>query len=163
MPQVADSKVAYEAAYRHLEEERLEIMRTLAPLNARLKEVLGAQATLQKRINSDAATNHSNSSRPDQRYARISVRWAILDLLNESPDGMSTAEIAEALKAGGVQTEAANFANNVSAVLTTTMKSKQEVVSLPDGKWKLSPNGESAIAHIRTTGKFLRACGPSSG
>ena len=67
---------------------------------------------------------------------------------------MSASDIAEALKAGGVQSEAANFANNVFAFMTTTMKSKQEVVSLPDGKWKLSPNGESAITHIQATDKF---------
>lgn len=163
MPQDVESKTAYELAYRHLEAERLEIMKDLVPLNARLKEVLGTQASLLKRINPDATLRSANSSRPNQKYARISVRWAILDLLNQSSSGMSTSEIAEALKAGGVQSEAANFANNVSAVLTTTMKSKQEVVSLPDGKWKLSPNGESAITHIQATDKFLRACGPWSG
>lgn len=159
MPQAGETRAAYEAAYRHLEDERLEIMRVLAPLQARLKEVLGTQASLRKRINSDATTSSPNPSRPNQRYARISVRWAILDLLSTSPNGMSTSEIAEALIAGGVQTEAANFANNVSAVLTTTMKPKQEIAPLPDGKWKLSPTGESAIAHIRTTDKFVRACG----
>jgi hypothetical protein len=159
MPQDTQTKPAYEAAFRCLEAERLEIMRDLKPLNARLKEVLGTQASLLKRINPDSSSPIQNPSRPNQKYARISVRWAILDLLNQSPDGMSTAEIAEALVAGGVQSEAANFANNVSAVLTTTMKAKQEVVSLLDGKWRLSPNGESAIAHIQTTDKFLRACG----
>jgi hypothetical protein len=161
MPQDAQ-KVAYGSAYQHLEAERQEIMRDLAPLNARLKEVLGIQASLLKRINSETSPQSTTPSRPNQKYARISVRWAILDLLNQSPDGMSTAEIAEALKAGGVQTEAANFANNVSAVLTTTMKAKQEILPLPDGRWKLSLIGESAIAHIQTTTKFLRACGPLS-
>ncbi|MGB7549534.1 MAG: hypothetical protein WBM14_17490 [Terracidiphilus sp.] len=162
MPQDAQSKTAYEAAYRHLETERLNIMGELGPLNARLKEVLGMQASLLKRINPDTPSPNINISRPTQKYTRISVRWAILDLLNQFPNGMSTSEIAEALKAGGVQSEAANFANNVSAVLTTTMKTKQEVLPLPDGKWKLSLIGESAISHIQSSEKFMRACGPLS-
>lgn len=75
----------------------------------------------------------------------------------DSEKPMSTAEIAERLKAGGVQTKAANFANNVSAVLSTTMKEQhKEVQQLPDGTWELTDNGESAIEHIRTTPKFRR-------
>jgi hypothetical protein len=163
MQQDTQSKTAYEAAYHCLEAERLQIMRELAPLNARLKDVLGTQASLLKRINPDASSQPRISSRPNQKYARVSVRWAILDLLNQFPNGMSTSEIAEALKAGGIQSEAANFANNVSAVLSTAMKAKQEVLPLPDGKWKLSLIGESAIAHIQTTEKFLRASKPLSG
>jgi hypothetical protein len=162
MPQDAQSKTAYEVAYRHLEAERLDIMSELGPLNARLKEVLGTQASLRKRINPDTPSPITNVSRPTQKYARVSVRWAILDLLNQFPNGMTTSEIAEALKAGGIQSEAANFANNVSAVLTTAMKAKQEVLPLPDGKWKLSLIGESAIAHIHSTEKFMRACDPLS-
>ena len=87
----------------------------------------------------------------------MSVRWAILDLLAES-EAKTTAEIAEALIAAGVQTRAANFANNVSAVLSSTMKEgHDEVQQLPDGKWQLTENGRSAIEHIRTTPRFQGA------
>ncbi len=162
MPVDAQTKAAYESAYRGYEAERLEIIKELAALNARLKEVQATQSSLRRRIDPDTASNPSSISlRPSsEKYARISTRWAILDLLNQSPEGMSTSEIAEALKAGGIQTEAVNFANNVSAVLSTSMKTaKNEVESLPDGRWKLTPKGEAAIAHIHTTPRFLRACG----
>jgi len=87
----------------------------------------------------------------------MSVRWAVLDLLAES-EPKTTAEIAEALIAAGVQTKAANFVNNVSAVLSTTMKeAHSEVQQLADGKWQLTENGRSAIEHIRTTPKFRGA------
>lgn len=71
---------------------------------------------------------------------------------------MNTSEIAEALKAAGVQTRATNFANNVSAVLSTTMKEKHsEVEQLPDGRWQLTETGVNAIEYIRTTPRFRRA------
>jgi len=160
MPQAGDSKAVLEAAFQVFEAERLDIMQQLGPLQARLREVQGTQANLLKRISPDAPSHSTTPHRPlHQKYAKFGVRWAILDLLNNSPEGMSTSEIAEALTAGGIQTEAANFANNVSAVLSTTMKmSRKEVESLSDGKWKLTPIGVSAIHHIQSTEKFERAC-----
>src|SRR5689334_4211290 len=53
----------------------------------------------------------------NQRFATISVRWGILYLLDEN-DGLSTAEITNALRSGGIRSKASNFANNVSAVLS---------------------------------------------
>jgi hypothetical protein len=157
---VNEAKEAFEATIRFLEAERVDIMRQLGPLQVRLREVQSTQTVLLKRIVPDAPSQLKAPLRPtSQKYARISVRWAILDLLNES-DGMSTSEITEALTAGGIQTRALNFANNVSAVLSTTMqKGHNEVESLPDGRWKLTANGVSAIAHIRMTDKFRRGCG----
>jgi hypothetical protein len=162
MLQIREVKEVFEATIRYLEAERIEIMQQLAPLQARLREVQGTQATLLKRVNLDTALQPPTPIRPtSQKYARISVRWAILDLLNDS-DGMTTAEISEALMAGGIQTRANNFTNNVSAVLTSTMqKDHQEVEQLSDGsgKWKLTLTGVSAISYLRSTEKFQRACG----
>lgn len=162
MSQVNESKAALEAAYRVYETERLDIMQQLAPLQARLREVQNTQASLLKRIGPDAPSQSATPRRPQNlKYAKLSVRWAILDLLNDS-DGMTTAEISEALQAGGIQTRATNFANNVSSVLTTTMlKDHQEVEQLSDGtgRWKLTSVGSSAIKYLRTTEKFQRACG----
>jgi mRNA-degrading endonuclease toxin of MazEF toxin-antitoxin module len=71
---------------------------------------------------------------------------------------MTTAEIAESLLAAGVQTKAANFANNVSAVLSTTMREQPHgEVQLSDGKWQLTEKGKAAIDYIRTTPKFRGA------
>jgi hypothetical protein len=166
MPQINESRAALEAAYRVYEAERVEILQQLAPLQARLREVQNTQSSLQRRINPDTPSHATTSRRPlSFKYAKLSVRWAILDLLNDS-DGMTTSEISEALQAGGIQTRATNFANNVSSVLTTTMqKDHKEVEQLSDGsaRWKLTPVGVSAITYLQGTDKFQRACGGRNG
>lgn len=158
MPLSNELKASYEAVLRDLEAERQQVHAQIAPLQARLKELHGNIISLSKRINPDAVAPPrliTPLRSQNLKYASISVRWAILDLLKNSQP-MSTSEIAEALKQAGVQSRAANFANNVSAVLTTTMSGHTEVEQLPDGKWQLTENGENAIEHIRTTPKFRR-------
>jgi hypothetical protein len=159
MPLPEFLKTHYEAVLDDLKKERLDIQQNLASLNLRMRELNGSIDTLEKRINPDP---FSAAGRPSQqRYANISVRWAILDLLFNSK-ALLTSEIAEALKAGGVQTKAANFANNVSAVLTTTMKDRHdEVRQLPDGRWELTETGRSAIEYIRTSPKFHKVFVPA--
>ena len=159
MPLNNDLKSHYEVVLQDLQAERQQIQQQIAPLQARLKELHTSILTLAKRIDPNTASPLPASSplrTPSMMYANISVRWAILDLLKDSRP-MSTAEIAEALRQAGVQTRAANFANNVSAILTTTMKEHSEVQQLPDGKWELTDNGDKAIEHIRSTPKFRRA------
>src|SRR5260370_31221723 len=47
------------------------------------------------------------------KYAGMSVRWAILNLLNEDATGpMGTSEIAEALQRGGITSAGRNFNAN---------------------------------------------------
>src|ERR1019366_4503091 len=119
MPLSNELKASYEAVIRDLQCEGAEIQQQVTPLQARLKEIHNSLATLARRINPDAPSNSIASPRPAQlRYVNMSVRWAILDLLNDSQKAMTTPEIADALKAAGIQTRAANFANNVSAVLS---------------------------------------------
>ena len=154
-------KASYEVVLHDLEAERLQVQEELGKMQARLKELHNSISTLARRINPDALSpsNPLTPSRPsNQKYVNMSVRWAILDLLNDS-QAMTTADIAEALLAAGVQTKAANFANNVSAVWSTTMKEQPhvEVTQLPDGKWQLTDSGKRAIEYIRTTGKFRAA------
>lgn len=159
MTLTTDLKANYEAVLRDLEIDRAQVQQQLAALQAQLRELQGTILNLSKRITPDAQPKSLATSRPtSHKYANISVRWAILDILMDSVP-MSTAEIAKALKASGVQSKAANFANNVSAVLTTTMKEHSEVEQSDDGKWRLSANGMSAIDHIRSTPKFQRGCG----
>jgi hypothetical protein len=159
MPLTPDLKTSYEAVLGDLELERNEILQQVSALQARLKELHHSIATLNRRISPDAPSSSSSlsSTAPSNRYAFMSTRWAILDLLADSQP-KTTAEIAAALQAAGIQTRAAVFANNVSSVLSTTMKEQhKEVRPLPDGKWELTENGKSAIEHIRTTGRF-QAC-----
>lgn len=161
MPLTNELKASYEAVLHDLEVERQQVQQHVGALQSRLKELHNSISTLSKRIDPDAPPPLrplTPTRPPSQKYAHISVRWAILDLLNDSP-AMATSEIAETLKSAGVQTRAANFANNVSAVLSTTMKEHNEVQQLSDGKWELTENGKQAIAHIRTTPKFRRDCG----
>jgi hypothetical protein len=83
------------------------------------------------------------------RYSGMSVRWAILNLLSEDATGpMGTGEIAVALRQGGITSNAANFAGNVSAILSVMSKQKGEATAVEDG-WVISPIGRQAWAHIR--------------
>ena len=83
------------------------------------------------------------------KYAGMSVRWAILNLLNEDATRpMSTGEIAEALQQGGITSTSRNFSANVSAVLSNMNNERGEVTSTENG-WTIAPTGRSAWAHIR--------------
>jgi hypothetical protein len=159
MPLTFELKASYEAVLQDMETERLQVQQQLSSLQTRIKEINLSISTLSKRLSPDAPLFRSLAqSRQNLRYVNMSLRWAILDLLGDS-EGMTTSEIADTLKEKGIQTKAVVFANNVSSVLTTTMKVKhQEVQQLPDGKWQLNENGKNAITHIRTTPKFRRSC-----
>ena len=158
MPLDNESKGHVDAVLQLLEAEKDQVQKQVAAGQARLQEINASIGTV-KSLNSSAPPLQSFSSRPPHlKYATISVRWAILDLLHDS-GAMFSAAIADALKAAGVRTRAANFVNNVSSVLSTTMKEHDEVQLLPDGRWELTENGIKAIEHIRTTVKFRRGCG----
>lgn len=155
-----EQKSAYEIVKSHLETERGSVQAQLVALGSRMRELNNSIGTLAKHLQVDTPTLFPTSSAPRTsapRYANLSTRWAILDTLVDSGP-MATSEIAEALKSAGFSTRAASLANNVSAVLTNTMRDvHQEVQSLQDGRWELNEKGKHAIAHIRTTPKFLRA------
>lgn len=86
---------------------------------------------------------------PHGKFTGMSVRWAILYLLSEMATGpMTTGEIAAALRSGGIQSAAAKFAGNVSAILSVMRSQRAEVVSVGEG-WTISENGKQAWAHIR--------------
>ncbi len=164
-------KIQYEAVLKALEVDREDARREIATLQKKLREHDSAIITIRQKI--DPSTTRpvvvqsfpNDHARQDQRYqpqykyALISVRWAILHLLSEASRPMSTADIAEALKSAGVQTKAANFSNNVSAMLSTTMREKDhEEVEAVDGKWRLTAVGRNKIAHIVTTAEFIKRC-----
>jgi hypothetical protein len=164
MPLSSDKRAGYEIVLRDEEQERDELLQQISGLQSRLKEVQGHISHVSRKLTEDTPSNNPLAQTPlvprtNHRYALTSVRWAVLDLLSNS-EPMTTAAVAEALKAAGVQTRATNFANNVSAVLSTTMRDKRsEVHQLDDGRWELTENGKNSIAYIRTTPKFRRALG----
>lgn len=96
----------------------------------------------------------SRSPHHSVRFATISVRWAILYLLDEH-ESLSTAEIADALQAGGIRSRASNFNNNVSAVLSN-MKTGRDEVDQAGDKWIITETGRSAINHIRANFRARR-------
>src|SRR5438874_2293135 len=109
MPLPNDVRTSYEVVLRDLESERTDVQQQLAGLQSRLKDLHNSISTLTKRLDQDDAfpSRPQIVSRPPKdKYAHMSVRWAILDLLNDSA-AMTTSEIAEALLAAGVQTKAA--------------------------------------------------------
>jgi len=150
-----DIKTHMQAVLDHFCQTRDQTQAQLHELQTKLKEQNNTISSLSREL---FGPNAPASVRPSShKYARISVRWAILDLLNESKP-LSTAEIADILTREGVTTKAENFLNNVSAVLSSTMKAAQEVQATPDGKWELTQNGKNAIFHIRVSPKFRRDC-----
>lgn len=160
MPLSTELKASYEAVLHDLEAEQAETHQQLAQHQNRLKELHHSILTLRKKLDADPPlpTSTIPLRQPDKKYAFLSVRWAILDLLAES-EAKTTGEIADALLKAGLPTKAANFANNVSAVLSNMMKEgkHKEVRQLTDGRWELTDNGHRAIEYIRTMPKFQAA------
>ena len=85
---------------------------------------------------------------PQGKYAGMSVRWAILNLLAEDATApMTTGDIAEALLKAGIQTGGKSFSANVSAVLSGMNHNRKEVVAKTNG-WVITEIGKSAWTHI---------------
>jgi hypothetical protein len=85
---------------------------------------------------------------PQGKYAGMSVRWAILNLLAEDAIApMTTGDIADALLKGGILTTGKSFSGNVSAVLSGMNHDRSEVTASENG-WVITPNGRSAWTHI---------------
>jgi len=150
-----EQRASLEIARQILESQRQQTQEQISRLNSDIREFNTSIDRITKTLEPDPTSAPPTSTRPtSDKYAFMSVRWAILDLLSSSKP-MNTAEIADALSASGVRTKAANFANNVSAVLSTNMKEQHdEVRQLPGGLWELTENGKRAIEHIRVTSKF---------
>jgi hypothetical protein len=150
-----DIKLHLQAVLDHYCEVRNQTHAQVSELQAKLKEQQNTIASLAKELYGSSVPPSVNLI-GSMKYANISVRWAILDVLESGP--LATADIADILKREGVTTKAANFTNNVSAVLSTTMKGVDEVRQTPDGKWELTEKGQNAIYHIRPSPKFKKSC-----
>jgi hypothetical protein len=157
-------RTSYEHVLKDLEEKRVVVQAELAVRQKRLRDLHEKIAGLYREIGvlvpSPALTERRVVPfQPEQKYAMISVHWAILHLLSEAKQPMTTAEIAEALAAAGVKTKAANFVNNVSSMLSTTLRPKgEEEVEASDGRWRLTETGRNKTAFIVASSKFRLAC-----
>jgi hypothetical protein len=89
------------------------------------------------------------------KYSHMSVRWAILYLLAEhSPEPMGRTEIAEALRAEGITSNAQSFASNVSAVLSVMAKERAEVEQVETG-FQITPHGREVWENIKHTPQWM--------
>jgi hypothetical protein len=133
----------YIAVLEHQKKQRDEKHAQIAKLSAELKEhhnTIASIACFLYGENSVIAVAATKVARPP-KYANVSVRWAILDLLCSSPP-LTPLEITEVLKREGaaVTSKAAHFSNNVSAVLSSSMKRNGEVQKV-NHKWELTKQG----------------------
>jgi hypothetical protein len=143
-------KKAYESTLRDLEGRCADTQRHVATMQAKLKQLHQTAQTIAHLIAEGGGQQMSLVQNPDaHRYSAFSVRWAILCLLTESSQPFSVQEIADALLAGGIRTEASNFPNNVSSVLSQMRSKLEPEVATADGKWVISDTGRSAWNHIR--------------
>jgi hypothetical protein len=89
------------------------------------------------------------------KYAGLSVRWAILNLLAEDREApMPTAAIAETLRAGGITSNSQNFTSNVSAVISDMTNKKQELEPTDSG-YRLTETGRKAWDAIKHTHQYV--------
>lgn len=124
------------AQFRIVElDNAMSALRRLIPEDA--KDALPAQITIKPAV----TIVHG-------KYAGMSVRWAILNLLAEDASHpLSTGEIAVALQQGGITSSGKSFSGNVSAVLSDMGRVRGEVSST-DAGWIITEIGKSAWAHI---------------
>ena len=150
-----EMKNHYGAVLHDLEIRRADIQAQVAHLQSNLRELNQTSENISRLLNDGQGGSGQLVllQNPESvKYSRMSVRWAILCLLAERNHQFSVQEIADALKDGGIRTEAANFANNVAAVLSQ-MKMRLKPgpeVELNDGKWNISEVGRSAWNYIRS-------------
>ena len=91
---------------------------------------------------------------PTALFVGISVRWAILSLMSDyAKEPLATAELAEALAAGGVRSGGVNFTSNVSAVVSDMVKNRNELEQV-DTKYRITPHGREVWASIKGTRRY---------
>jgi hypothetical protein len=150
------SDVNYRMLLNHFEEQRIK-------RNAEFrKEMEGIEETisgLRKMLaNQPQAPLFSENPRSDAsavgKYAGLSVRWAILNLLAEDREApMPTSAIAEALRIGGITSNSQNFTSNVSAVISDMTNKKLELESTDSG-YRLTETGRRAWEAIKHTHQY---------
>jgi hypothetical protein len=125
-------------------------------LQYRIKEIDTAITSLHRlipegaknEVPTPAMPNVPSAVVPEGKYAGMSVRWAILNLLAEDATApMGTGDIADALLQGGMVSNARSFSGNVSAVLSG-MNHERHEVSAGENGWVITETGKSAWAHI---------------
>lgn len=145
-----DLKTHYDVVIRDLESRKNTHRHAIEEHKRALEEIdqtISGIKNLNARMNGSQAWGISPAA--GQKYTTISMRWAILHILGEFHDPMTSADIAEALKAGGANSRGKNFNSNVSAVLSNMKSAREEVTLSKSGKWAITETGRSMLDHIK--------------
>ncbi|MEK7994252.1 MAG: hypothetical protein AAB403_10650 [Planctomycetota bacterium] len=139
-------KEHYAAVLRDLEVRRAQCQRELTEL----EQIIGG---IRKQLSVPISVG---SSLPNVagKFANMSVRWAILNLLaEESTAPMTTPAVADALRLGGISSDGKNFNSNVSAVLSTMANERKEVESTEHG-YVITQHGRQVWESIKASPKW---------
>lgn len=140
----------YRAVLRDLEQRQLACQKELAELEQTISAIRNLLPSAQPQL--DLAANRMMRSAQDNasgKYANMSVRWAVLNLLAENAPGpMPTSEIASSLLKGGIRSSSRNFNSNVSAVLSTMANTREEVETV-EGNYKITEHGREVWNAIK--------------
>jgi hypothetical protein len=145
----------HEGTIKALQDRRARVSAELARLSAEVEALEKAIAILES---IGAGTIHGGPSAPIPSpfntsaeagvFSQISIRWACLWILAQSPDvGLSSASVTDVLVRGGRTSKADRFASSVSAVLSN-MRIKGEVAQIGN-HWILTQSGQAALAAIQ--------------
>jgi hypothetical protein len=150
----------YQAVLRDLELRRSRCQNELAELDQTIggiKKLLSSTASLFMATPATTAASQDRIVLPAaQKYAGMSVRWAILNLLAEdAPEPMRSSEIAIKLVEGGIISRGSDFAANVSAVISDMVNKRNEVERNDESAYSLSDNGRLAWAAIKHSPKYI--------
>jgi hypothetical protein len=132
-----------------------DLMKQRAVLNFKIGEIDSAVAALRRLMPVDEIASPVATQLPmaisNGRYAGMSVRWAVLNLLAEDAVGpMDTGAVAEALAAGGITSNGKSLAANVSAVLSDMKNARNEVTTTPNG-WVITQAGKQGWIHAKAS------------
>ena len=149
----------YKAVLRDLHERRAgyvnainELDATISVMNRQL-QTMGAMPVVANLTPVVTGKLHNDTDEA-RKFAKMSVRWAVLKLLAHAERPMATGEIAKALELGGVESKAERFGSIVSAVLSDMKAKKLEVESAEDGCYRLTPKGREAWEHIEQSARY---------
>lgn len=168
----SDLYAHYEAVLNAERAERERLCAEIRRLNQLLKQKDAVISALATSLSNDDAVMRSKAkplpfpqpvglgaapaAPENQIYAGISVRWAILSLMTDHApaESLGTAEMADALTAGGVRSGGLNFAANVSAVVSDMVKNRNELEPIGEGKYRITQHGREVWQAIKVSRRY---------
>jgi hypothetical protein len=151
---------AEKAETKQLEIEKQRIEAKIETVRASIARIVAKLTTYEEAIAAkpmNLFSPPSPSAVPERlKYAGMSVRWAILNLMADGGvDQLGTTNMAAALLAGGVRSNGQNFNANVSAVVSEMHRQKNELApGDTDGTYRITPHGREVWESIKHTAQY---------